>query len=90
MIWIFQIIFDVSKMAEIEQTEFFLSLDNVFLRAADCPPELEPYFGTAPGGNNTKANFWEGNTSFAHSYLTMRWKICLDCGGGKFFVVKLV
>nr|CAD2203632.1 unnamed protein product [Meloidogyne enterolobii] len=45
----FQLIFDVSKHNEADQIKFFFSLDNLFVRASDCPIELEPFFGAAPG-----------------------------------------
>uniref|UniRef100_A0A914I910 Laminin G domain-containing protein n=1 Tax=Globodera rostochiensis TaxID=31243 RepID=A0A914I910_GLORO len=45
----FQAVFDVSKSTETKNANAFLLLDNVSVRAANCPPELEPYFGAAPG-----------------------------------------
>lgn len=44
-----QVIFDAVKSKETEEAEFIFSLDNLFVRAADCPSDLEPYFGAAPG-----------------------------------------
>ncbi|KAL3086040.1 hypothetical protein niasHT_030464 [Heterodera trifolii] len=40
---------------ETELATFVLLLDNVSVRAANCPPELEPYFGAAPD-EETEAN----------------------------------
>uniref|UniRef100_A0A183BJ67 [histone H3]-lysine(4) N-trimethyltransferase n=1 Tax=Globodera pallida TaxID=36090 RepID=A0A183BJ67_GLOPA len=40
----FQAVFDVSKSKETKNANAFLLLDNVSVRAANCPPELEPYF----------------------------------------------
>uniref|UniRef100_A0A914NFW7 Uncharacterized protein n=1 Tax=Meloidogyne incognita TaxID=6306 RepID=A0A914NFW7_MELIC len=51
----FQLIFDVSKHNEADQIKFFFSLDNLFVRASDCPIELEPFFGAAPD-EETEAN----------------------------------
>ena len=44
-----KVIFEVSKAKETNAVEFALSLDNLFVRAAECPLELEPFFGAAPG-----------------------------------------
>jgi hypothetical protein len=54
-----KIIFEVSKAKETNAVEFALSLDNLFVRAAECPLELEPFFGAAPG-----EEFIEQNNSY--------------------------